>query len=319
MRNRVSISNMQTDVDFQSSAVTTNAALAARQNSLARTITRAGSQQTFNVIRWLVDRERVEHAFQAYAYFRWVDDHLDEGLSLQSQRVAFVKRQQRLVDDLYAGKTIFDLSSEEQLLSALIRSDDSTHPGLHSYIRNLMKVMVFDAERRGRFISKDELVSYSLNLATAVTDGLHYFIGHEKDVPIGPARYQAVIGAHIAHMLRDTFDDVAAGYYNVPREQLQQHNIAPIDIESVAYRQWVQQRVQLARHCFSEGKTYLQQVESLRCRIAGFSYMARFEHLLDIIQRDGYRLRPTYDAGKRLIGGVKMARSVLMMTLHSLW
>ena len=45
--------------------------------SPASSITKAASKQTYYTIRFLVDRERVEDAYRAYAYFRWVDDVLD--------------------------------------------------------------------------------------------------------------------------------------------------------------------------------------------------------------------------------------------------
>ncbi len=47
------------------------------QANTAIAITKAASKQTYATIRFLVDRERVNDAYLAYAYFRWVDDVLD--------------------------------------------------------------------------------------------------------------------------------------------------------------------------------------------------------------------------------------------------
>jgi len=44
---------------------------------LASATTKSASRQTYYTIRFLVDRQRVEDAYRAYAYFRWVDDVLD--------------------------------------------------------------------------------------------------------------------------------------------------------------------------------------------------------------------------------------------------
>ena len=41
-------------------------------STLASSITKAASQQTYYTIRFLVDRERVPDAYRAYAYFRCV-------------------------------------------------------------------------------------------------------------------------------------------------------------------------------------------------------------------------------------------------------
>ena len=139
----------------------------------------------------------------------------------------------------------------------------------------------FDAERRDRLISGDELNSYAHNLAAAVTEALHYFIGHGSASPSGPARYLAAEGAHITHMLRDAVEDNELGYFNIPREYLRAHGLSALDMDSRAYREWVRSRVQLARSYFLTGRAYLSRVESLRCRLAGYAYTARFETVLE--------------------------------------
>ena len=45
--------------------------------TLASAITKVASRQTYYTIRFLVDRERVDDAYRAYGYFRWVDDVID--------------------------------------------------------------------------------------------------------------------------------------------------------------------------------------------------------------------------------------------------
>ena len=74
----------------------------------------------------------------------------------------------------------------------------------------------------------------------------------------------AVAGAHIAHMLRDTFEDARAGYFNVPCEMLEASAIGPTDVHSDAYRAWVADRVKLARSCFDGGRDYFARVEAPR-------------------------------------------------------
>jgi phytoene/squalene synthetase len=182
---------------------------------------------------------------------------------------------------------------------------------LQCYLRNMMQVMEFDAKRRGRLISSAELSEYTRWLATAVTEAMHYFIGHNSDSPLDETRYLAVTGAHITHMLRDTFDDVQAGYYNIPREILEGSRIQPQAIESKAYRAWVKSRVQLARNCFQAGKKYLSRVQEPRCRLAGLAYTARFEWLLDTMEREDYCLRQEYNERKRFGTGLRMMGTAL--------
>lgn len=275
--------------------------------SLAVTITGAASRQTDYTIRFLVDRQRVAEAYCAYAYFRWVDDTLDADSGTSAGRSAFLVRQQELLEACYRREPLEALSAEEQMLAALVRQDREPQSGLQAYLRNMMAVMAFDAGRRGRVISQAELDEYTHNLSSAVTEAMHYFIGHCCYSPHDEARYLAVSAAHITHMLRDTWDDLQAGYFNIPAEILEARQITPQDITSPAYCAWVRERVQLARACFQVGKTYLSRVQSWRCRLAGLAYTARFERLLDTIEGEAYVLRPQYSERKSWRAALQMA------------
>jgi phytoene/squalene synthetase len=260
-------------------------------SALAASLTRAGSRQTYLTIRWLVDRDLVEDAFRAYAYFRWVDDAIDVTLPTHDQRLAFVGEQKSLMARLWAGDKPNNLAPEESLLADLIQRGRRAHTGLESYLRSMMRVIEFDARRRGRLISQAELDGYNRDLSIAVMDALSYFIGHRYRYPDSEARYHAVAAAHICHMLRDTVADVEAGYYNIPLEVLEAGHITPADLHAPAYRDWVCARVGLARDLFREGKRYIHSLSNLRARLAGLAYCARFESILDTIEGDGYLIR----------------------------
>ena len=250
-------------------------------------------------------------AYRAYAYFRWVDDILDQENVVEFDRLAFLERQQSLINCSLWGVQPCARSAEEQILVDLLRGEHDNNSGLLSYVLNMMAVMSFDAYRRGRFITQAELTEYERLLATAVTEAMHYFIGHNQDSPRDNTRYLAPIAAHITHMLRDTFEDTAAGYYNVPRELLASHDISPADVEHEAYRGWVKERVDLARHYFDVGRDYLLQVENGRCRLAGYAYIARFGGVLDAIEQDGYLLKPDYAGSKKLAAATQAGWSTI--------
>lgn len=273
---------------------------------LAEVMTREASTQTYYTIRCLADRPLMNDAYRAYAYFRWVDDMVDELHTEQAERLAFLYRQQEIIARCYRGEHLDGLCPEEYLVADLIHHEPAGNSGLFTYINEMMAVMVFDAARKGRFISQAELTEYTRSLATAVTEALHTFIGYHDGSPQDETRYLAVTGAHITHMLRDAFEDTAVGYYNVPQEFLEAHHMAPDDIHSEAYRTWVKERVQLARSCFAAGRKYLAQVENGRCRLAGYAYIARFELVLDAIEKDDYWLRAAYPERKSTRAALKM-------------
>ncbi len=287
--------------------------------NLAAAITKTASKQTYYTIRFFVDRQRVDDAYRAYGYFRWVDDVLDARTGDQSEKIRFVNRQSELLDALYRGETPLKLCDEEEMLSGLVRHDTEENSGLRIYLRKMMGVMNFDSRRRGLLISQSELTEYSRMLATAVTEAMYYFIGHDDPVPGKDVRYLPVIAAHITHMLRDTFEDVDAGYFNIPREYLDRHRISPYDTESEAYRKWIRHRVQLAQRYFKAGRSCLAQVKSLRCRLAGYVYTARFEWVLRTIEQENFCLRSAYEERKSLWAGLWMGWSTLESMFMSPW
>lgn len=266
--------------------------------ALASSMTKSASTQTFYTILFLADRNLVQDAYRAYAYFRWVDDRLDADQGSQPERLAFLSRQKSLLEACYRRESIPSACPEERMMVDLIKNDPDHHPGLRAYFQNMMAVMEFDANRRGQLITEVALNRYTYNLASAVTEAMHHFVGHDCQSPADITRYLAVTAAHITHMLRDTVDDTRAGYFNIPREVLEAGKIKPQDYTSRAYRSWVRGRVQLARRYFQAGREYLHRVANLRCRLAGFAYMERFTRLLDAIEGDDFMLRPVYEGLK---------------------
>ncbi len=74
--------------------------------------------------------------------------------------------------------------------------------------------------------------------------------------------------------------------------------MAADDFDHPAYQIWVRQRVALARRFFDEGKRYISGVGNRRRPLAGFAYIARFEWMARLIERDDYHLRATYPERK---------------------
>lgn len=279
--------------------------------ALAAAITRSASKQTYYTIRLLVDPDRVADAYRAYGYLRWVDDVLDADTGTRAFKLEFADRQKSLLESCYRGETPSDLCAHERMLVDLVQNDPNEKTGLWIYLNHMMAVMLLDAERRGRTVSQAELSEYTRKLATAVTEAMYYFVGYQEPPPPLETRYLSVTAAHITHMLRDTVEDIHAGYFNIPREFLSANNISPTDVASEAYREWVYQRVRLARSYFEAGREGISRLRNLRRRLAAYAYMARFEWVLQIIERDHYMLRSEYRERKTWRAGLWMGWTCL--------
>jgi len=295
---------------------------------LARAITWAGSKQTYYIARLMVDKDLVDDFFRAYAFFRWVDDIVDAAPSVDGgasndglprsdgERIFFIKRQGELIEQLYRNERPDGLAPEEEMIADLIAHSREEHSGLRSFIRNMFAIIEFDALRKGRLISQQELAWYTDCLSKSVVDGLQCFIGNRHPYPARNNLYLSASAAHIAHLLRDTIQDTSDGFINIPGEYLEAHGVGPGDIDSPPFRAWVQMRVELGRRYFREGKRYLDELDVLRCSIVGHWYCARFECVLNAIERDGYILRAGYRERYRLSSWLRMIWLGVSVTLR---
>ena len=159
----------------------------------------------------------------------------------------------------------------------------------------MMRVMAFDVGRRGRLVSGAELDEYTRSLAVAVSDAMHHFIGHGRRHAHDEAGTWPCRARTSSTCCATRYDDLQAGYFNVPREVLEAASIGPGDTDSDAYRAWVAARVELAQRYLDAGRSYFRSVECRRHRLAGLAYIGRFDWLTQTIARDGFRLRPAYD------------------------
>ena len=284
--------------------------------ALARSITWDASKQTYYTARLMADKGLVDDCYRAYAYFRWVDDVVDVSSQSSDERISFIRRQRGLIDRLYRNERPDDLTPEEEIVADLIQHDKIENSGLRSFIYNFLAVIDFDAHRKGRLISQQELTWYSSCLGRAVTDCVLYFVGNGHPYPDTAHRFLGPTGAHIAHMLRDMLADTADGFINIPLEYLEAHGISPQDVDSSPYRAWVRERVEQARRYFREGKRFFDGLDLLRRKIVGYWYCARFEGLLNAIERDGYVLRAVYDERRKLSTRLRVAWLGLSVTLQ---
>lgn len=258
-------------------------------NNIARLITRNSSWQTYITIWLLVRPTERENAYRGYAYFRWLDDQVDDCLTTKQERISFIRKQKMLIQDTYAGHPSSTNNIHENLIIELIKSDTHNPSGLTSFIKNFFWVIEFDAERKGRLISERELKIYSDKLGTAVTDCIEYFIGEpESKSKLHKYHYHAATAAHMVHMLRDYTEDVGNGFINIPKEYLNKTNLSETEFDSPKFRLWVKQRSLLAQKYFRYGKVYIDKLPNVKQKMAARWYCCRFDNVLRELEKNGY-------------------------------
>jgi phytoene/squalene synthetase len=286
-----------------------------RVAKLARRMTWRGSKQSFLVGQFLVDRKLRNDFFRAYAYFRWIDDMIDEVIPTRRGRIEFIDRQSELIRSIYSNQEIKIENEEEEILLDLIKNDKSTHNGLKSFIEKMFSIIEFDTLRKDSVIREEELDLYNKMLGISVVDGLQYFIGHQHLYSASANRYEAAIAAHKTHLLRDMKKDFKNGFYNIPLEIIGKDHSLDLDILQYIHRDWIKEQVEEARQGFQIGKQYIENMQVLRCKIAAILYSFRFKIILDKIEKDGFILREKYYEFRKPITWIKMIFSTSEMIM----
>ncbi|MBU0690563.1 squalene/phytoene synthase family protein [bacterium] len=282
----------------------------------ARSITWKASRQAYLTARLFVDRKKVNDFYLAYAYFRWLDDVVDDPKVDEEKRLTFIQQQVDMVADLFLDQAPEHPSQYEEMIVEFVRRGKGTSKRLKPFVDDMLATIEFDARRRGRLISEQDLDDYCVRLAASVVDGLQYFIGSKYDYPEDDDRLTAATAAQIAHLLQDTYQDLEDGIVNIPREYLEAESLKPEDIEHPQYRKWVKERIEKARNNFDKGKAYFDTLAVLRLRMAGLWYCTRFASILNAIEREGYLLRPEYTEQRSISVWLKLLWTAFTATVH---
>jgi phytoene/squalene synthetase len=229
-----------------------------------------------------------------YAYLRWVDDTVDDAASSRELRSDFLKRQTRIVHELYEGKAT-DISSKEEILAALVTYDAGRGRQLRESLLKMLAAMQFDVERQGQLSSYADL---RRNFDHEVTSYL-YAIGYFCEIDVPSQRLPgscAANAAKIAHILRDFLTDCDEGQFNISREAIDCHELAlptiRSDIVSANGRRWVAASVLVAERGLQVGLLEAAAVAGARYPLIVGILVAKYKTYLDQIRADGFVLKP---------------------------
>ncbi len=212
-----------------------------QRRKLARLILFKANRLSYYLANLIPRRNRQYFRF-CYAYFRWVDDCIDDAAADGNDRRAFLSRQRQLLHDLYEGRSPA-VCYEEALLEGLIKWDMRSKGGeLRASLESMIEAVEFECDR-GDSIQwhnvlqdqfKKELLSF-LNIVSQCCD---------QSIAGGPPPgIEAAFGAKIIHIIRDLVSDLECGRVNLSSEELKVFRLTPELLRSqpASYRtrRWV--------------------------------------------------------------------------------
>jgi phytoene/squalene synthetase len=206
--------------------------------------------------------------FTAYAYFRWLDDIIDQENISREAASRLVARQRSLTRAWYAGSDPFPSNQFEALLQGAIEYDRMSEYRLHHMIHCFLSALAWDAERRHTIVTQQDLDRYSLHLGRAYAEGLLFGLGLN---PVcsdyrGP-RDLCGTAAHLTHLLRDLFIDLELGYVNISSRDMERFCIDIADPELRGTKQWVMFTIERAHTLFLQGRRHRDGLPTMRARL----------------------------------------------------
>ena len=89
-------------------------------DELAKLEVKKSNPLTYGIMLLFVDRPLIYNCLKAYAYFRWLDDMVDDVLSSPSETEEFLSRQKMLINQFYDKNNPEIRSSKEIMLKTLL-------------------------------------------------------------------------------------------------------------------------------------------------------------------------------------------------------
>lgn len=234
----------------------------------AEAVTRKSTLFGYLLCKTFFRAENTLPLFQSYAYFRWLDDFVDQSNDSQESLVCFVLRQKNLIASWYNGESAQASNSRESFIHATINYDKTNEMQLHSMITNFIEAIEWDVSRRYSIVSKNDLGIYSLRLGRSYAEGLLFGLGMKANDPAYDiAMNKCGSAAHIAHILRDLSIDLNLGYVNISCEDMKLFDIDPLDPSLHGIGKWIAFSAEKAEALFSEGKIYQKTFPNIKSRL----------------------------------------------------
>ena len=259
--------------------------------SLGRQVLRSSP---FTYLTSLLMPRRSRRYFWAwYAYIRWVDDFVDEGLKPQNERTAFVDRQ---LDLIRASKGRIPIRyKEEQLLDAVLAYDTARGGMLRAALLDLLSSIRFDGQRVGEPADHATLHSHHEREVVSWLYTIAYFCEVPAKIQSPPGA-QAAIGAKTAHVIRDFLRDCDERLFNVSRQEIAAYGLNLRDLTdgraALPMRRWVAAKVRMAGRQLETGLHDAASCSSLRYRLIVAVLIAKYQAYLDRFRSDRFVLTP---------------------------
>lgn len=273
--------------------------------NLAENIAKSKSPKAKFILDLIVEKNIRGYLNLCYAYLRWVDDFVDNPQNNITEKISFVGRQKRLIDDFCLSKQAAQISIEESFLFHFIKFALSRQK---TFLIDALKMMVHTIEmdalrlEHNGVYDKEEMKSYIEKNSKAFFDIITWFVA-----PDNPYTSQNIYCGKFAtrlFMLRDFEDDVKIGLINITKEDLELYEL---DVHNLYVNKnlnkWAEQQFnEIIEQLFIEAQT----VKFFPFKLKFFNYYSQIYYLPKLLRIKAYNFNLRKAPSKKIKNEIKV-------------
>lgn len=229
-----------------------------------------------------------------YAYFRWLDDLVDSPGMPNCTMSTILRSQRQSIVGQFAGQEDErkDLNPYEKMMLLAVHMALRSGYSIEQPILDMLDALELDSLRRYSVATKETLDEISFKLGRAYTDFYWIFTNDPLCPPLPDDVYMLGFGAYQVHMLRDFYEDLSLGYYNVSIEDLSQLNLDNKEGLALADKSsWVEMMAKKALGSLQLGLLSLEHVPNERFRFICYSTSAKYcDYLVNRIYQANFKI-----------------------------
>lgn len=284
---------------------------------LAENLARKRSPKAWLTLSFLIPRPRLKYLFLCYAYLRWVDDLIDNKTISIDEKKKFINQQIGFTASFTCEKDAIPKTNQEAFLFYfLLYAIEHKKSHIINDLKNMLEAMrmdVYRLEQKGIF-DADTLSRYVTLLNKAMFGLVHSFMLQNDNYS---GRYEKVGNIFwYSGTLRDFKKDLACGYVNISKEDLNEYKI---NIEHYNkdenLKVWLNEKI---TYLLKSLDTEVKILNKLPFRIRLFWSIGYPFYLHKIIRIKMYRFSFVYENKIHLLKEIKSAAASLSLGIKTI-
>ncbi len=247
----------------------------------------------------LVAKRMQKMAFLVYYFLRWIDDALDQGYLTKRQKLKFLRKEKKAIENIFSDKKIAkNLNEYETCILLMKKLDSKVAYKMKKYVLDTY-LTAFEFElKRPRIVTKKWLLEYAYYVGGSFANIGILVLDPDVDAKTMNGISKTVASASdLAHLLRDFRKDIRNSQINISKEDIEKFNINinNMNENSQELRNFTRSQVSEIEGLFWSGEKYIKSLPNFKLKLAAALFVSKYRFVLAKIRNRDYNLFSNYD------------------------